>query len=118
MPSEPVYRSGPWAYGAVRETAEPTKVILDQADNTLDHDGGKRVYGVQAPNRTTLVTWADGFTMGAGRALSPPFLRVVLPCGNVREYLNREDVPKRSVHCRCGEIAGGHWFVFYEEEAQ
>lgn len=78
----------------------------------------KKVYGVQAKSRDALVTWSDGFSLGAMRNLSPPFLRIVLPCGNVREYLNREDVPKRSIPCRCGEIPEDHWFVLYENEGK
>ena len=65
------------------------------------------VVGFQAPNRETLLKATLHF--------SGPFLRIVLPCGNIREYLTKEHVPARSIQCKCGEITPEHWFIRYEE---
>lgn len=70
----------------------------------------KVIVGWQAPNRGVLIT-QFGFASG-------PFLRIVLPCGNVREYLTKKDVPARSIQCNCGEIDPEHWFIRYTEVSQ
>ena len=44
------------------------------------------------------------------------FLRIVLPCGNVREWLNKENIPAESLQCTCGEVEYEHWFIVYTEE--
>ena len=70
--------------------------------------------GCQAPDRQTLLDYADGF-ISAGHH-NAPFLRIVLSCGNVREYHNRDDVPVRSIRCNCGEVDYEHWFIQYTKE--
>ncbi len=70
--------------------------------------GIKVAIGWQAPDRATLI--AGTFSLQA------PFLRIVLPCGNVREYICQEDIPGRSIPCNCGEVDYDHWFIRYETE--
>ncbi len=75
----------------------------------------KVAVGWQATDRQSLLTYADGFMSGLGHR-DAPYLRIVLPCGNVREYSSREDVPVRSIQCGCGEVDYDHWFIRYEKE--
>ncbi len=76
----------------------------------------KVAIGWQSPDRQTLITFADGFVSGLGRQRDAPYLRIVLPCGNVREYIHREDVPVRSIQCGCGDLDYDHWFIRYDNE--
>ncbi len=45
-----------------------------------------------------------------------PYLRTVVPCGRVREWVRREFIPKASVECKCGELDYRHWFILYTDE--
>ncbi len=71
--------------------------------------------GWQSTDRETLLVYCDGFINGIGHR-DAPYLRIVLPCGNVREYSSRDDVPVRSIQCGCGEVDYDHWFIRYEKE--
>ena len=64
--------------------------------------------GVRARNREDLYLWYSPYYTY--------FLRIVLPCGNVREWLNREDVPTSSLQCHCKEVDYEHWFIRYVGE--
>ena len=65
--------------------------------------------GLQAANRDDILSIYDPMV---------PYLRIVLPCGNVREYLNKKDVPVRSIRCDCTEVDYEHWFIVYTEEGK
>ncbi len=45
-----------------------------------------------------------------------PFLRIVLPCGNVREWLAAKDIPAKSIQCHCPDLPHikEHRFIKYE----
>ena len=75
----------------------------------------KIAVGWQCIDRETLITYCDGFINGLGHQ-DAPYLRIVLPCGNVREYSSRTDIPVRSIQCGCGEVDYDHWFIRYEKE--
>ena len=87
---------------------------MPQSDLHLDKVA-KMSIGWQAIDRPALLIYADGFISGIGNR-TVPFLRIVLPCGNVREYISREDVPMRSIRCNCGEVDYEHWFILYDKE--
>jgi hypothetical protein len=70
----------------------------------------KVIIGWQAPDRKTLQVGT--------LSIKRPFLRVVLPCGNLREYLTKEDIPERSLQCNCGEVDYEHWFIRYTEKEE
>lgn len=75
------------------------------------------IYGIAAPNREELMTYARAFIGGLRPTDNPPFLRIVLPCGNSREWLTESDVPARSIECRCRDLDYQHFFIKYTEPA-
>ena len=81
---------------------------MSNHDHISEDTGGDTnlmIVGLAAPDRETVQNieiWNHN-----------PFLRIVLPCGNVREYLTKEEVPLRSIRCNCGEIEEEHWFITY-----
>lgn len=77
------------------------------------------IAGVQTPDRQTLITYIHDFVSALGCENSDaPRLRIVLPCGKIREYATQEEIPVRSTQCNCGEVDYEHWFVRYEKEAE
>ena len=67
--------------------------------------------GIRAVNREALIDFTRPYYGPAGS-----FLRIALPCGNVREYPREEDVPTESLQCNCGEVDYEHWFIRYVGE--
>lgn len=40
-----------------------------------------------------------------------PFMTITMPCGNMIQYQNFEDIPDEDVPCSCGDE--NHWFVVH-----
>lgn len=72
---------------------------------------------IWANDRTALIQAVreiDGLRLSFPNA--GPFLRVVLPCGNVREWTEK-DVPAKSIQCHCEDLphVRAHYFIKYKE---
>lgn len=70
-----------------------------------------------APNRAELLSamaWPPAYDDGGADQQLPPFIRVVLPCGSIREWWRPEQVPDFSVECHCGNLPYEHFFIKYD----
>lgn len=80
--------------------AESRDVLLNAADNLVRVSTNTEMVG-----RIELGREPIGPT-------TAPYLRIVLVCGNVREWA-RENVPDRDIECHCGDLDYAHWFIKY-----
>lgn len=85
------------------------------------------VVNVQAPSKEALLIAIDKMRLIARREHLDDideimhqadrydnFLYIKGPCGEVRRYSTREDVPEESVECCCGKVPYQHFFIRYE----
>lgn len=69
---------------------------------------------IRATNREVLLESIDGMIAQFGRRSDTYLLiRMEEPCGSMREYASRDDVPAETVPCDCG-MAPEHYFILYE----
>ena len=90
-----------------------------------------RAYGIQADSYELLMPFlhrlrdeALGMQIKMGEVSGgvmiktelPPFLKIALSCGCVREWEFPADVPDVTVPCSCGNLPYEHFFIKYTNE--
>ena len=86
--------------------------MCSNSELEIETSGDKDTYdGIRARTREDILQYYTPLAHYDG-----PFLRIALPCGNIREYPREEDVPTQSLQCNCGEVDYEHWFIVYTGE--
>jgi len=113
--------------GPMPEPDSMSEVRLGPSVNFAYSRENEQYAGVMADNRDTLVaavertaaaiTVREGSWPLSSTGEKEPILKVMLPCGNVRQWAIKDWIPYDSVECYCGSAGGRHFFVLYTDPA-
>lgn len=85
--------------------------MTESKNNTVE-----KLIAISATDRETLI--AEIKKLNVSWWKEPVFLKINMPCGNIREWLTEDAVPDVSIKCPCNDLPNikEHWFIRYSKD--